>query len=84
MTNASTLMIAIEPGVADKLATLAQRRGVDASTIAAEAIARRVDEELEFLDFIQAGEDSIARGDYLTQDEMEAWFAQRHKTANAA
>ena len=84
MTNASTLMIAIEPGVADKLATLAQRRGVDASTIAAEAIARRVDEELEFLDFIQAGEDSIALGDYLTQDEMEAWFAQRHKTADAA
>jgi predicted transcriptional regulator len=84
MTNASTLMIEIEPGVADKLATLAQHHGVDASTIAAEAIARRVDEELEFLDFIQAGEDSIARGDYLTQDEMEAWFAQRHKTADAA
>ena len=84
MTNASTLMIALKPGVADKLATLAQRRGVDANTIAAEAIELRVEEEIEFMDFIQAGEDSIARGDYLTQDEMEAWFAQRHKTADAA
>jgi len=47
-------------------------------------VKQYVKEESEFFAFLQAGEDAIDRGEYLTQEEMEAWLANRHKTADAA
>ncbi len=52
--------------------------------LVAKAVKQYVKEESEFFAFLQAGEDAIDRGEYLTQEEMEAWLANRHKTADAA
>ena len=38
--------------------------------IVSNAIERWVRKEIEFLDFIKEGEDAIARGEYVTHDEL--------------
>ena len=50
----------------------------------AKAVERYVKQESEFFAFLQEGEDAIDRGNYLTQEELEEWIANRHKTADAA
>lgn len=52
--------------------------------IVSKAVERYVAEESEFFAFIKDGEDDIDRGDFLTQEQMEAWFAARHSSADAA
>ena len=54
--------------------------------IVAKLIEGAARKEIEFLDFIQAGSDSIERGEYYTQAEVEAWFEARvaNRTARVA
>jgi len=54
------------------------------SWLVAKAVARYVKEESEFFAFIQEGEDAIDRGEYLTQEQMEAWVKTLGQTADAA
>ena len=65
----------------DKLAEYHER---SRAWLVAKAIKQYVKEESEFFAFLKEGEDAIDRGDYLTQEEMEAWIANLHKTADAA
>jgi predicted transcriptional regulator len=48
-----------------------------------QAIRRYVDAELDLLDFIQVGIDAADRGDLVSQEDMEAWFASRGLRAAA-
>ena len=60
---------------ADTLAALdalAARRERTRAWIVAKAIERYVEAETAFDAFLQEGEDAIARGDYLTHDELVA------------
>ena len=52
--------------------------------IAAKAIERYVEEESEFLAFLQVGIDDLDAGRVHTQEEVEAMFGVRRETRNAA
>ncbi|MEI9927713.1 MAG: ribbon-helix-helix protein, CopG family [Sphingomonas sp.] len=65
----------------DKLAEYHER---SRAWLVAKAIKQYVKEESEFFAFLKEGEDAIDRGEYLTQEEMEEWVANLHKTADAA
>lgn len=56
---------------------LARARGISGPEFAAEAIRRATAETTDFNAFVQAGVDSIERGEVYTQDEVEAWFEAR-------
>jgi predicted transcriptional regulator len=73
----------IDPDVSAKLDALADKLDRSRAWIAAKAIERYVEEEAAFLEFIQAGINSADRGDLVPQDEMERWFAERHRAAAA-
>jgi toxin ParE1/3/4 len=42
-----------------------------------QAVEHYVARESQFLEFIQTGIDSADRGELISQEEMEAWFAER-------
>jgi predicted transcriptional regulator len=48
------------------------------------AVARFVKEETELLALLDVGEDEIDRGEFCTQDDMEAWFENRKQQRSAA
>jgi predicted transcriptional regulator len=50
----------------------------------AKAVTRYVKEESEFFAFLQQGEDEIARGDYVTHDELVAEIKAMRQKKNAA
>jgi predicted transcriptional regulator len=65
------------------LSRLAKYHERSRAWLVAKAVEQYVKEETEFFAFIQEGEDSIERGDYLTQEQMEEWL-QSLKRADAA
>lgn len=65
----------------DKLAASTERTR---AWVAAKAIRRYIEEQTAFDAFIQAGETSIDRGDYLMQEQMEDWLEQRYRAADVA
>lgn len=52
--------------------------------LVAKAIKSFLEEEAGFSAFIKEGDDCFERGDFLTQAQMEAWVADRYRTAEAA
>ena len=67
-----------------KLDQLATRQERTRAWIVTKAVKTYLDEELAFTAFLQEGEDAIDRGDFLTQQEMEAWLSSRYPAADAA
>ena len=67
-----------------KLDQLAARQERTRAWIVAKAVKTYLDEEAAFRAFVQDGEDAIDRGDFLTQQEMEAWLSSRYPAADAA
>lgn len=65
----------------DKLAEYHER---SRAWLVAKAVKQYVKEESEFFAFLQEGEDAIDRGEFLTQEEMEAWVKSLRPTADAA
>lgn len=63
--------------VLDKVDKIAAMRNRSRAWILSRLIENAAEKELEFRAFIQEGIDSIERGDYLTQEEMEVWFEER-------
>ena len=53
------------------------------SWLAARAIEKLARAETAFMDFVQEGEDDIAAGRYLTQEEMEEWVERRVRDRQA-
>jgi predicted transcriptional regulator len=48
------------------------------------AVSKFVKEESELIAFLAIGEDEIDRGDFCTQNDMEAWFENRKQLRSAA
>ncbi|HKX23402.1 MAG TPA: ribbon-helix-helix domain-containing protein [Rhizorhapis sp.] len=63
----------------DRLAKYQERTR---SWLVAQAVARYVDEESAFFNFLSEGDAAIERGEYLTQDQMESWFEERSAARN--
>lgn len=67
-----------------KLDTLGAGMKRSRAWIIARAVERYVEEESEFLAFVQVGLDDLAAGRTHTQEEVEAIFAVRREARNAA
>lgn len=80
----SVVTARLDPETLAGLDKLAEHHERSRAWLVAKAIKQYVKTESEFFAFLQEGEDAIDRGDYLTQEEMEEWVANRHKTADAA
>jgi predicted transcriptional regulator len=56
---------------------VAMSLGRSESDFLADAIQRTAESEADHLDFVQHGIDAIGEGAFVSQDEMERWFADR-------
>jgi predicted transcriptional regulator len=75
MSKSQVITARIDPEVMALVDRLATAQGRSRSWLAARAIEKMARAETAFMDFVKEGEDAIARGEYLSQAEMEDWFA---------
>eukprot|EP01035_Chromulina_nebulosa_P037657 gene37657-50841_t len=73
MSKTSVITARIDVDLSDRIDALAAKLDRSRAWIMSKAIERFVEEETAFRAFIQAGEDSIDRGEFFTQEEMEEW-----------
>jgi predicted transcriptional regulator len=64
----------VDSETAARIDEIAQRTGRTRSWLAAQAIRSYAEREAAFLAFIKEGEDAIARGDVLSEEEMDGEF----------
>ncbi len=82
MSKTVVITTRVTEEVAEQLDKLATRLGRSRAWVVEQAIKRYLEEELEYLAFIQEGIDAADRGELISQDEMEAWFeSRRHRAA---
>lgn len=75
MSKSQVITARIDPEVMALVDRLATAQGRSRSWLAARAIEKMARAETAFMDFVKEGEDAIARGEYLSQESMEDWFA---------
>jgi predicted transcriptional regulator len=56
---------------------VASAYGRSRAWIVAEAVKRHVEQEREFLAFVQAGIDEVERGEYIEHEDMMLWIADK-------
>lgn len=80
MNVPATITGAIAADRLDALDRLADRFHASRDQIVARAVEEFVARENELADLLDAADDQIELGEYLTNDEMERWFAGRIRT----
>lgn len=75
MSKSQVITARIDPEVMELVDRLAAAQGRSRSWLAARAIEKMARAETAFMDFVKEGEDDIAAGRYLTQEQMEEWVA---------
>lgn len=83
MSKSQVITARIDPEIMELVDRVAAAKGRSRSWLAARAIEKMARAETEFMDFIKVGEDAIARGDYVTQEQMEAWVQTMREEANS-
>ena len=83
MSGTTVVTARIGRELSGQLDRLAERLDRSRAWVIQQAIRRYVDAELDLLDFIQVGIDAADRGDLVSQEDMEAWFASRGLRAAA-
>ena len=83
MSKSQIITARIDPEVMDLVDRVAKARGRSRSWLAARAIEKMVRAEVGMMDFIQQGEDDIAAGRFLTQEQMEEWVENLRSEAKA-
>jgi len=83
MSKSQVITARIDPEVMALVDRLAAAQGRSRSWLAARAIEKMARAETAFWDFVKEGEDAIARGDYLTQEQMEDWITEMKAGARA-
>ncbi|HEU4962189.1 MAG TPA: ribbon-helix-helix domain-containing protein [Sphingomonas sp.] len=83
MSKSAVITARVDPDLSERLDALAGKLERSRAWIVAKAIERYVAEEAAFLDFLQVGIDAADRGDVISQEEMEQWFAERHRAVAA-
>ncbi|TPG41160.1 ribbon-helix-helix protein, CopG family [Sphingomonas koreensis] len=84
MRKSSVITARVTPDVAADLERLAERQDRSRAWLASKAIERYVREESDFLAFLQEGEEAIARGDFVTHEELVAEIRARRQRKDAA
>lgn len=77
MNTTSPISARVDETTLKDLDRLAEELDRSRSWLVAQAVREYVKRETEFLEFVKVGEDEIESGDFLTQDEMEAWLEDR-------
>lgn len=83
MSKSQVITARIDPEVMELVDRIAAAQGRSRSWLAARAIEKMARAETAFMDFVKVGEDDIAAGRYLTQEQMEEWFAEMKSGAIA-
>lgn len=83
MSKSQIITARIDPEVMELVDRVAKAKGRSRSWLAARAIEKMVRAELAFMEFVQEGEDDIAAGRFLTQEQMEEWIDQMRTEADA-
>ncbi len=83
MSKSQVITARIDPEVMELVDRIAAAQGRSRSWLAARAIEKMARAETAFMDFIKVGEDAIARGEYLTQEQMEEWIEERVRNRQA-
>ncbi len=78
MSRSAVITTRVDEDTLDALDKLAARSERTRAWIVAKAIQRYVEEESAFHEFVQEGLDELDRGEFYTQEQMEAWFAARY------
>jgi predicted transcriptional regulator len=60
----------LTPEQQHQLSEIASHKGLDADTLAQEAISRYLEEEARFIEAVRLGEAALERGDYLTHEQV--------------
>lgn len=77
MNTTSPISARVDETTLKDLDRLAEELDRSRSWLVAQAVREYVKRETEFLEFVKVGEDEIAKGDFYTQEEMEAWLEDR-------
>ena len=80
----SVITFRVEPEVAALVDSLAKRLGRSRASVVAQAIREYAEEQAAFLEFIAEGERDIEEGRFYTLEQMDEWFDQGIKRAEAA
>ena len=84
MSKTAVVTTRVPDEVMERLDRLAGAMERSRAWLIAKAIERYVDEELEFIDFVRVGEQDVAAGRVLSQEEVEARFLGRKDERSAA
>ena len=84
MSKSVVITARVDEPVAIQLDQLASQWERSRAWLVSKAIERFIADEQVFDAFVKEGEDQIDSGDYLTQEQMEAWVASRYPPADAA
>ena len=84
MSETTVITARIPAAVSAQLDRLAAELDRSRAWIIATAVERYVREELEFVDFIKVGEEDIARGDYITHEQLLEQIAERRSQSKRA
>ncbi|MFM9979203.1 MAG: CopG family ribbon-helix-helix protein [Sphingomonadaceae bacterium] len=77
MEKSAVITARLDPETLGELDRLATYHDRSRAWIVARAVKDYVREETQFFAYLQEAEDAIDRGDYYTQEEVEAWFAAK-------
>jgi predicted transcriptional regulator len=80
MSRSAVITTRVDYETLDALDKIAARTERTRAWIVAKALRHYVEEEKAFQAFVQEGLDELDRGEFYTQEEMEAWFAARYET----
>lgn len=80
MSRSEVITTRLDSDTLDALDKIAAQSERTRAWVAAKAIRHFVEEQRAFHAFIQEGLDELDRGEFYTQEQMEAWFAARYDT----
>jgi predicted transcriptional regulator len=75
MSNNNVISARVSDEVLAMIDRLAESRERSRAWIVAKLVEGAAAKQIEMDDFVQVGIDDIERGDFYTQEEMEAWVA---------
>jgi predicted transcriptional regulator len=84
MSKTAVVTARIDPETLSGLDKLADYHERSRAWLVTKAVERYVREESEFIAFIREGDDAIARGDYITHEELVSRINARREGKKAA
>lgn len=83
MSKSVVISARIDEATAALLDQVAAAQGRSRAWLVAAAVRRMAEEEAAYLAYIQEGRDAIARGDWVSHEEVMVWIAEKRKELQA-